>query len=148
MTDSRSSCLSYLLAKPPKVRTLVAALGAGLLAIYVPMIIVALFGVWGNNLFRWNTNWPWAFPLAAFNLVSPRKSVAIALHALVFGLMCVWHIFGIVAYLAQAPMHRSLYAVVFIDFATPIINILAYVRISHVLQLGAWPKLFSGPARV
>src|SRR5665213_3325591 len=83
-TDSRTTWTEYWDARPTGVRYAVTAFVAALLAIYVVMGLLAIAGIWRNNLLRLDTNWPWAVPLAALALLGREFNRLVLLHAIIF----------------------------------------------------------------
>ena len=88
--DSRTTWHDYWLARPLAFRLVVSALIAGLVAVYAVMIVLAIFGIWRNNLFRLNTNWPWAVPLAALSLLGRKTRHPFLVHAIAFLPLVGW----------------------------------------------------------
>ncbi len=84
ISDSRVSWREYWQARPHGVRLAVMAILAGLIAMYGVMGLLAVVGVWRNNLFRLDTNWPWAFPLAGISLIEYRFKRRGLFHAILF----------------------------------------------------------------
>jgi len=48
------------------------------------MGFLAVIGIWRNNLIRFDTNWPWAIPLAGLALLGHKFRRLILVHCIVF----------------------------------------------------------------
>lgn len=82
--DSRTSWKDFWSSRPTATRLLVMGILAGLVAMYSVMGLLAIFGIWRNNLLSTTSNWPWSLPLAALSLIGRRFNRTVTVHGIVF----------------------------------------------------------------
>ena len=89
------------------------------------MLVLAVFGIWRNNLFSLTSNWPWSVPLAGLNLLGEKFKRTVLVHVIVFAPLLAFQALAIFMY-GYADHLNLIWYVPLVLPAIAIINVLSY----------------------